>query len=56
MTEKISKSPITIVMAASQMSITDKQSELIDRFLEWGEGTGRFMYETFQYIVKAKLR
>ncbi len=43
-------------VATTQMSITDKQSELIDRLLEWGEGTERFMYETFQYIVKAKLQ
>ncbi len=36
------------------ISVTEEQSKLIDHLLTLGRGTERFMYETFQYLVKAK--
>lgn len=36
------------------ISVTEEQSKLIDHLLTLGRGTERFMYETFQYVVKAK--
>lgn len=45
-----------IDMAFTRVTITEEQSALIDRLLELGEDAERFMYETFQYVVKAKMR
>lgn len=42
-------------MDSITISVTEEQNKLIGHLLTLGRGTERFMYETFQYVVKAKI-
>ena len=43
-------------IAATGSEIDSKQEKMIDNLLLLGEGAERFMYEAYQYIIKAKVR
>ena len=43
------------IMETNMIAVTEEQNKLIDQLLLIGKGTERFMYETFQYVVKAKV-
>lgn len=43
-------------MDSTKESISDRQEKLIDSLVALGRGSEKFMYEAFQYIVRAKVR
>lgn len=43
-------------MDLTQLPIDDKQMKIIDGLLALGEKAERFMYETFQYVVRARVK
>lgn len=43
-------------IVATGSEIDSEQEKMIDNLLFLGEGTERFMYETYQYNIKAKIR
>ena len=42
------------MMTTTKQQVSDKQERLIDNILSLGYGAERFMYEAFQYIVRAR--
>ncbi len=43
-------------ISSKEIPMSDEQKKLIDSLLSLGNGTERFMYEAFQYVLQARVR